>query len=136
MTLSKEYGYFMLALFQAFHSAEEIATRLHERFPIVTGAVHEKIRFFPVFRMSADTFAIANIAVVALVVGLCPFVFMGRHWALKLATVVAVVEIMNGMGHIGAAVVAGAYYPGAVGAVGLIVAGWMFLKTRPNKRLR
>lgn len=130
--LSKAHAYFMIGLFQAVHSAEEIATHLFERFPVVTGAIHRTFEFFPILRMGVETFAVANVVIVACIIGLCPFVFQGKTWAMKLAAVIAAVEILNGFGHIGAALVTGAYYPGMAGAIGLVIGGVLFIKTKPD----
>lgn len=130
----KHYLYWILGVFQAVHSAEETATHLYEKFPVVTGAIHRTVAFFPVFRMGADTFAVANILIVALIMGLSPFVFLNKSWALKIATMIAVIETLNGLGHIAAAVVVGGYYPGVVGAVGLLVTATLFLLNRQQSK--
>jgi hypothetical protein len=52
-----------------------------------------------------------------------PFVAAGRGWGRVLAGVVALVEIANGLAHLGESAVLGRYVPGSVTAPLLLVAG-------------
>jgi hypothetical protein len=124
---SRPHLYLILGFFKAVHSVEEVATHLYEGFQIVTEAIHLKVGFFPVLEMSRDVFAAANIVIVALILGLSPFVFLNNPSAIKIARFIAVIEVLNGLVHISGAAAAGGYYPGAVSAAGLLAAGILFL---------
>jgi hypothetical protein len=74
-------------------------------------------------RMTAGTFAVINMSIIAFLLGLAPFVAARRDWAVSVARVAAVVEVLNGLGHLAGALVFGAYVPGAATAPFLVVAG-------------
>lgn len=120
--------YFWLALAQAAHSIEEILAGLYDFFWIATGRLHEVFPAFPQFRMSAETFGAINLALVALLLGIAPSVAAGRPWARWLAGIAAVVEILNGTGHLAGTVVFGGYVPGAGTAPFLLVLGILTLR--------
>lgn len=119
----KALFYLALGIMQGVHSAEEYLTRLWHWFPVVTGYVHEATGLFPIINMSEQTFVILNITLVAGLLSLTPFVFQNRTWASRLATILAVVEIVNGLAHLSAAVYVAGYYPGTVSAMGLTSLG-------------
>jgi hypothetical protein len=77
--------------------------------------------------MEAETFVILNILIITVLLFLGPFVFLEKSWALQLANIVAAIEILNGSAHVSAAVFTGAYYPGCVSGVGLVILGVLFL---------
>lgn len=110
---------------QGVHSAEEYLTRLWHWFPVVTGYMHEATGLFPIIKMSEQAFAILNITLMAGLLSLAPFVFQNRAWASRLATVVGVTDILNGLAHLSAVVSIAGYYPGAVSAIGLTALGMM-----------
>jgi hypothetical protein len=120
-----------LGIIQAFHSIEEYLTHLPNRFPIVTGYLHNATGFFPVLRMSEQTFAVLNILIITFILSIGPFVYQKKHWALSVAKVVAVVEILNGIAHISSAIFVRDYYPGCISAIGLLVVGVLFFTSRP-----
>lgn len=112
-----------LTIIQAFHSTEEIIFRLYDRFPIVTGAIHEMTGFFPVIRMSGSTFVILNVLTVAFLTVISVFVYRQKRWAWTIAKIAAVIETLNGLAHVSAAVYTGGYFPGAISGIGLIGIG-------------
>jgi hypothetical protein len=120
--------YWLLAVMQAAHSIEEMRTRLYDFFWVVTGLVHSVIPSFPQFRMSAETFAVINMTFIAVLLGAVPAVQARRPWALALAGVAAVVEILNGLSHTAAAIYFGGYVPGAASAPFLFVLGVFLLR--------
>lgn len=115
--------YLALGIAQGAHSAEEYLTRLWHWLPIVTGYLHEATGLFPSIKMSERTFVILNIALITGLLSLAPFVFQNRAWASRLATVVGVAEILNGLAHLSAVVAVARYYPGPVSAIGLTALG-------------
>lgn len=120
--------YLLLGVAQAAHSIEEMRSRLYEFFWTVTGALHSTFPSFPQFRMEADTFASINMGLIAFLLATVPFVRAGRSWALGLAGVVGLVEVLNGIAHLSAAVVFGGYVPGAASAPLLLLLGVFVLR--------
>jgi hypothetical protein len=123
--------YLTLGIVQAIHSIEEYLTHLPTRFPIVTGYLHSVTGFFPVLRMSEQTFVVLNILIITFVLSIAPFVCQKKHWALRVAKVVAVVEVLNGIAHISSAIYVWNYYPGCISAIGLLVVGVLFFMSKP-----
>jgi hypothetical protein len=120
MEKSVPWLYLGLCLAQAAHSVEEIFTHLYKWMPRVSAALHQRLEFFPVLHPSADWFASANVIIVAIMLMLSPFVFQGRRWAWSIATAAAVIETLNAMGHISAAIIRGGYFSGCIAAVFLL----------------
>ncbi len=123
--------YLILGIIQALHSIEEYLTHLPNRFPIVTGYLHSATGFFPVLRMSDQTFVVLNILIISFILSIAPFVYQKEHCALRVANVVAVVETLNGIAHISSAIFVWDYYPGCISAIGLLVVGVLYLMIRP-----
>jgi hypothetical protein len=120
MNKSVPWFYLMLGLAQAAHSVEEISTHLCDWMPRVSGALHKSIGLIPVLHPSANWFASGNIVIVAAILAFSPFVFQNKSWAWRLATVIAVIETLNGVYHISAAVVTSGYFSGCISAVLLL----------------
>ena len=127
----KPFLYSTLGIFQAIHSIEEYLTHLPNRFPIVTGYLHNVTGFFPVLRMSDQAFVVLNIFIITFILSIAPFVYLKKHWALRVAKVVAVVEILNGIAHISSSIYVWNYYPGCISAIGLLVVGVLFFMSKP-----
>jgi len=119
-----------LEIIQAIHSIEEYLTHLPSRFPIVTGYLHNVTDFFPVLRMSDQTFVVLNILIITSILSVGPFVYQKKYWAQRVAKVVALVEILNGIAHVSSAIFVWDYYPGCISAIGLLVVGVLFFKSR------
>lgn len=119
--------YLALGLAQAAHSIEEVLTGLWKNLPAATSLLHARLPFVPVLHWSAEGFAAANLGIVALLLGLSPFVFQHRPWALKTIRVVAVIEVLNGLIHIVPALIKGGYWPGSGSAVFLLGIGLFIL---------
>jgi hypothetical protein len=109
-----------LGFTQAAHSIEEVLAGLWTWLPVISGALHERIGTIPQLGWSGQGFAAANLLIVALLLGLSPFVFLVLPWAWKAARVAAVIETLNGLGHITAALVSGTYFPGSISGVVLV----------------
>ncbi len=117
----------MLGLAQSAHSMEEMGTCLYDFFWIATGWLHARVSVVPQFRMSPQRFAMINMAIIAVLLGSVPFVSGGRRWAIALAWVAAVIEILNGTGHLAGTLVFGGYVPGAATAPLLLLTGILLL---------
>ncbi len=120
--------YWLLAFGQAAHSIEEMRTGLYDFFWTMTGVFHQAFPSFPQFRWDAVTFAAVNMGIITFVLGIVPFVREGRGWALGLAAVVAVVEVLNGIAHISAAFYFWDYVPGVASAPLLLILGVTLLR--------
>src|SRR5262249_4766554 len=83
----------------------------------------------PRMGMSATTFAIINMGIIALLLGLAPLITSGQGWAKVVAGVVAVIEIANGAGHLTAVVIFRGYVPGALTAPLLIIGGGALIRS-------
>ena len=114
---------------QVVHSTEEYSTHLYDWFPIVTDHIRETVGILPKIEISGQTFVVFNVALIAFLLSVCPFVYRRRRWALRVAGVAAVIEVLNGLAHISAAVYVGSYFPGCVSAIGLVVVGVMLSKS-------
>jgi Protein of unknown function with HXXEE motif len=112
--------YLGLGFAQTAHSVEEVLTRLWKWSPATPGGLLTLLADLPLFNTTAEHFAAANIVIVALLIGLSPFVFLKLPWAWKLALVVAFVETLNGIGHITADLISRAYFPGCISAIALL----------------
>ena len=112
-----------LGLAQAAHSIEEVATGLWRWMPVVSGAVHERVSFIPVFGWSEQGFTLANMVLIALFLGFSPLPFLNRTWAWKIVTIIGVVETINGLNHVGAAILSRGYFSGCISGVALILLG-------------
>jgi hypothetical protein len=121
--------FLVLVIMQVVHSSEEYSTHLYDWFPVVTGHIREMVDILPIIEISGRTFVVLNVALIAFLLSVCPFVYQRRRWALRVAGVVAVIEVLNGLAHISAAVYVGSYFPGCVSAIGLVMMGVMLLKS-------
>src|SRR5215472_2725178 len=110
--------FWLLGLAQAAHSIEEMIAKLYDFMWIAT----ERLGL-PRMGMTATTFAVVNMTIIAFLLGVAPFVAARRPWALAIAWVAAVIEVLNGSGHLAGTVVFGGYVPGAATAPLLIIAG-------------
>jgi len=126
--------HWLLAFGQAVHSIEEMRTGLYDFFWTMTGVLHNAFPGFPQFRWDAVTFAVVNMGIITFVLGIAPFVREGRGWALGLAAIVAVIEILNGIAHISAAFYFGSYVPGVASAPLLLLLGVVLLRELSHGR--
>ena len=115
--------YLCLGLTQTAHSIEEMHAHLYEFFAVVGKRVG-----VPVSAMSADLFAMLNLAIG----GLFLFSLWGlaarKRWAVALATIAGAIETLNGILHLSGAAVFRRYVPGAVTAPFLILFGLLVLR--------
>ena len=112
--------YLGLGLAQAAHSVEEVLTGLWKNMPMVTGWMHERFAAIPILQWSAEGFAAANLVIVAIMLGFSPFPFVNFTWSWKIVRVVAVIELLNGLLHLGGIILMRGYWPGCISG-GLLV---------------
>ncbi len=110
--------FWFLGLAQAAHSAEEMSTKLYQFMWIAT----ERLGL-PRMGMTATTFAVVNMTIIAFLLGVAPFVAARRPGAVAIAWIAAGIEVLNGSGHIAGTVFFRGYVPGAATAPLLIAAG-------------
>lgn len=67
---------------------------------------------FPLYSISPEFFVTLTLALLLLLAALIPSVAHGRRWALRLAKFWAIIEILNGAGHLMLSLLEWAYYPG------------------------
>lgn len=96
-----------------------VAQFLHA-FEDFVGGFHET---FPLYSLAPEFFVLLHVGLTLLLAALIPSVAHGRRWALKLATFWAIVEILNGAGHIMVAVIGWRYFPGLWTAPLLLIFG-------------
>lgn len=127
--------FFLLGLAQAAHSIEEMSSHLYDFFWIVTGMIHSRFPSYPQFRMAPDTFAVLNMFFITLLLGSVSAVRARQSWALVLVAIAAVIETLNGIGHLSGAVVFRGYVPGALTAPFLLVLGILTLRQLRRERI-
>jgi len=110
--------FWLLALAQAAHSIEEMRSGLYDFMWEATPRLG-----LPRMGMSAVTFAVANMAIIAVLLGLVPLLSEERPWSLVVAWLVGIVEVANGVGHLTGVVIFRRYVPGAGTAPLLILGG-------------
>jgi hypothetical protein len=104
-------------------------------FPVVSGVVHARLAFIPVMQWSGNGFALANLVLVALLLGFSPFPFLNHTWTWKIVSFIAVVETLNSLNHIGAALVTGGYFPGSITALLILALSVLIWARRPLRRM-
>lgn len=67
---------------------------------------------FPLYSISPEFFVTLTLALLLLLTALIPSVAHGRPWAVRLAKIWAIVEILNGAGHLMISLLEWGYYPG------------------------
>lgn len=78
---------------------------------------------FPLFSLAPELFVALHIAIFLLLLAMIPSVAHGRPWALRLARVYAIVEIMSGAGHLMISLFERTAYPGFWTAPLLLIFG-------------
>lgn len=87
-----------LVLAEALHTFEEVVSGFHERLP--GDAV------------TPEFYVMIGLGIVLLMAALIPSVGHGRRWAIRLARLIAVLEIVNGGAHLTLAALEWSYVPG------------------------
>jgi len=130
LKLSPAPVFLCLVAMQAAHSVEECLTGFWKWFPVLTAGVHRLVGFSPVITPSRGQFITVNFIIVMALSTVGAFSYRRRRWALRAALIIGVVEVINGIYHVGATIVIGHYFPGAVSGVGLIIIGSLYLMAR------
>jgi predicted anti-sigma-YlaC factor YlaD len=78
---------------------------------------------FPLYSLAPEFFVLLQLGLFLLLAALIPSVAHGRRWALTLAKLWAIVEILNGAGHLMLALIEWGYYPGLWTAPLLLIFG-------------
>jgi len=112
-----------LTITQVLHSVEEYFMRLFDWLARADIGAGKIIASIPAVSMSGDLFLILNIFVVAVFSVQTILVFHGNQWAGKAVKYFAMIEIINGAGHVGIAILMLTYFPGSITGVGLIIIG-------------
>jgi hypothetical protein len=122
------FFYWLLGLAQAAHSIEEMRMRLYDFFWMATGRIHEVVPAVTQTRMSAQTFALLNMTFIAVLLGTVPAVRARQPFALALAGIAGIIEVLNGIGHTAGAIWFRGYVPGVATAPFLFVTGVLVLR--------
>lgn len=96
-----------------------LARFLHDFEDFVSGYYGQ----FPIFSLSPELFVVLHAAIFLLLAAMIPSVAHGRRWALRLAKVYAVIEIMSGAGHLMIGLIEWRAYPGLWTAPLLVIFG-------------
>lgn len=84
------------------------------------GGFHEG---FPLYSLAPEFFVLLHVALLFLLAALIPSVAHGRRWALHLAKFFAILEILNGAGHLMIPLIEWTPYPGMWTAPLLLIFG-------------
>jgi hypothetical protein len=98
-----------LVVAQFFHVFEDYIGGFHQGFPL--------------YSLAPEFFVLLHVALLLLLAALIPSVAHGRRWALKLAKYLAIIEILNGTGHLMIPLIEWSYYPGLWTAPLLVIFG-------------
>lgn len=120
--------YVTLAFLQAAHSFEEYFTRFYERIGEGSSLLHGAVGFVPVFQFSQNFFVTVNVLLITTIIALIQVVNQGGIIGRCIATLLAVIEVVNGVAHLTIAVMMRAYFPGALTAPFLLIVGVFLLR--------
>ncbi len=120
--------YWVIGLLQVLHSLEETYTQLYLWFAPMSQALHQYFPWVPVISLSADWFAILNILLVSLLLGPWPGIVKNSRLVLTWIWVWAVVELLNGLFHLGAWLYLRHYFPGGWTGPVLLVTSILLLR--------
>lgn len=98
-----------LVIAQFLHGFEDYVARFHEAFPL--------------YSLAPEFFVLLQVGLFFLLASLIPSVAHGRPWALRLAKFWAIVEIVNGGGHLMIGLIEWDIYPGMWTAPLLLIFG-------------
>lgn len=87
-----------LVLAQGLHSFEDFVSGFYERLPGLSEA--------------PEYYVLISLAILLLLAALVPSVAHGRRWALRLARLIAILEVLNGAGHLMLGILEWGYFPG------------------------
>ncbi|NEO75995.1 HXXEE domain-containing protein [Moorena sp. SIO4G3] len=120
-------SFWFLGLFQVAHSIEETVSQLYLKFAPMSEAIHKIFPWFPIFEIGADLFASLNYVLIGLILGSVPAAEKGTKLGFTLMWVWGIVELLNGVFHIGTWIVTGSYFPGGITGPIFFVISLIFL---------
>ena len=123
------YLYLALVFAQLLHSAEEYFTGFFIYMTKNSHYLHQKTGIIPSLNVDAETFLIVNIIIVTVMFLISIFVFKENIFALKLVKIIALIEVLNGLGHNIMALLNFSYYSGCISSVLLFILGIMILRS-------
>lgn len=122
--------FLLLVLIQVVHSSEEIFYKLSEWQPVLKKFLLALTGTRFQFEMTEGIFSLLNIAVITILFLVCISLYRYRPWAYKLATIIAFIELLNGLIHLSTTLTLREYLPGSVSAIALAVVALLFLINR------
>ena len=123
--------YWVLGLVQVIHSIEETLTQLYIKLNAMIEALHESIPSVPLIQINADQFAAINYLLLALILGTVPIVRKGHPMGFVLVWSWAVIELLNGIFHLGTWVGLRTYFPGGIsGPILFVLSVFLILQLR------
>lgn len=112
-----------LVLAQALHTFEKVVSGAYERLPAIA--------------ITPEFYVLIGLAIILLMAALIPSVGHGRPWAIRLARIIALIEILNGAAHLGMAAIEWSYFPGAWTAPLVLFFGLALTRSlRPSRPAR
>ena len=121
-------SYWMLGCVQVLHSMEETTTKLYLDLDSMIETLHKLFLWFPLVEISANTFAVFNYLMIALMLGSVPAAAQGKRIGIVLMWSWAVIEMLNGAFHIGTWMFLQTYFPGGISGPILFVLSILFIQ--------
>ena len=121
-------SYWILGIAQVAHSTEETLAKLYLELNLMIEALHQHFPWFPLVEISADVFATLNYVMIALMLASVPAAEKGNRTGFIFMWSWAIIELLNGMFHIGTWVVLRTYFPGGISGPLLFVLSLLFIQ--------
>jgi hypothetical protein len=141
VTLSRQWGFAWVTLCAALalHVADEASSDFLALWNPLVESIRDRLPWLPLPTFSFGAWLTGLVVVIATLTALSRFVFRGARWVRPLATVLGVLMVGNGLGHLAASVWLSRPAPGVWSSPLLIVAAGYLLsvtRQRPGQRLR
>ncbi|NER78248.1 MAG: HXXEE domain-containing protein [Leptolyngbya sp. SIO1D8] len=121
-------SYWILGITQVAHSTEETLAKLYLELNFMIEALHQHFPWFPLVEISSDVFAMLNYIIIALMLASVPVAEKGNRIGFIFMWSWAIIELLNGMFHIGTWVVLHTYFPGGISGPILFVLSILFIQ--------
>jgi len=121
-------SYWILGLAQVIHSMEETLTQLYTQLNSMIDTLHQYFSWFPLIQIDADVFAVINYLMLALILGSVPAAEKGNRVGFIFMWIWAIIELLNGLFHIGTWVFLRTYFPGGISGPILFVLSLIFIR--------
>jgi hypothetical protein len=122
--------FLLLVLIQVVHSSEEILLKLYDWQYVLKYAIYRLTGHYPGFEISGSVFSVMNIIGIALLFLVSISQFRYRLWAFKAGTVIALLELFNGIVHVCGSIILSVYLPGTLSAIIMIVIALLYILNR------